>query len=71
MVGGWVSWLVGGWVVEVFADIKAISAQLSWKLAGWLELGKKNRISFLKSPDFFFQVLTPYHREVLSTSHKI
>ena len=25
-------------MVEVFADIKAISAQLSWRLAGWLWL---------------------------------
>ena len=25
-------------MVEVFAEIKAISAQLSWKLAGWLGL---------------------------------
>ena len=30
ILGGW----VGGWVVENFADIKAISAQLSWSW-GW------------------------------------
>ena len=30
---------MGGWVVvEVFAEIKAISAHLSWRLAGWLGL---------------------------------
>ena len=31
------SW-VGWWVAEVLAEIKAISAQLSWRLAGWLGL---------------------------------
>ena len=29
---------IGGWVVGVFAEIEAFSAQLSWRLAGWLGL---------------------------------
>ena len=28
-------WWLGWWGVEVFADIKAISAQISWRLDGW------------------------------------
>ena len=31
-------WWVGGWLVEVFVDTKAISAQLCWRLTGWLWL---------------------------------
>ena len=47
---GW--WVGGWWVVQLSCEIKAISAQSSWRLVGWLGLSLATKVNtfFLEHP---------------------